>query len=243
MTKNLTLIIGANSEIAKGLATKLCNEGQLVVISRDISFYQQLMFDKTVIICVKDYSESSIITAVKTLHNTVADCVIRHVYICHGVLHNSNCFPERRIEEFSPDAFIEVVNANTATPMLWLKHLIPLLKSKLSCKLVFFSARVGSIGDNHLGGWYSYRASKTALNMLLKSAAIELARRSKNVKLISFHPGTTKSPLSKPFFQKLSVNKLLTPQFVAKQLIDIIEKTEIDGELSYVDWQGKNIDW
>jgi NAD(P)-dependent dehydrogenase (short-subunit alcohol dehydrogenase family) len=106
-----------------------------------------------------------------------------------------------------------------------------------------FSARVGSISDNHLGGWYSYRTSKAALNMLLKTVSIEFSRRAKNIKIISFHPGTTDTLLSKPFQKNVPEGKLFTCEFVANQLISIVSDTAIDGELSYVDWQGRNIDW
>jgi hypothetical protein len=79
--------------------------------------------------------------------------------------------------------------------------------------------------------------------MLLKTASIELARRAKKVKLISFHPGTTDTPLSKPFQKNVPNGKLFTPDFVAEQLLGVVDKTEVDGELTYVDWQGKRIDW
>jgi NAD(P)-dependent dehydrogenase (short-subunit alcohol dehydrogenase family) len=127
--------------------------------------------------------------------------------------------------------------------MLWIKFLTPYLSSKAPCKLVVFSARVGSISDNNLGGWYSYRASKAALNMMLKTAAIELARRAKNIKIIAFHPGTTDTPLSRPFQKNVPDEKLFTCNFVATQLLNIIENIEIDGKASYLDWQGKAIQW
>jgi NAD(P)-dependent dehydrogenase (short-subunit alcohol dehydrogenase family) len=127
--------------------------------------------------------------------------------------------------------------------MLWLKHLTPVLTNKNSCKVVIFTARVGSISDNKLGGWYSYRASKASMNMLIKSASVELARRAKNIKLISFHPGTTDTELSKPFQKNVPKDKLFTCEFVANQLLTIVENTTIDGEASFLDWQGKKIDW
>ncbi len=243
MTNDLTLIIGANSEIAKAIASLVCDKAQLIVISRDVSFYQHQLFESAVCITVPDYSEASIVEVVSKMSGEMKDSAIRRVFVCHGVLHNDACFPERKLEDLSTDSFSQIMTSNAITPLLWLKHLVPLIHSKHSCKLTFFSARVGSIGDNHLGGWYSYRASKAALNMLLKSAAIELARRAKNVKLISFHPGTTQSPLSKPFAKNVPPAKLFTPHFVAEKLLEIVDNSSVDGKLSYVDWQGKNIPW
>jgi NAD(P)-dependent dehydrogenase (short-subunit alcohol dehydrogenase family) len=245
MKNPTTLIIGANSEIAKALATQIVEQqdSHLIVISRDVSFYEQSAFANTISIKVDHYKEKEISEAIACVESLSTDKQITRVFVCHGVLHSQSFQPEKRLEDFNAKAFNEVISANTTSPMLWLKHLVPVLNSNTECKVVFFTARVASITDNGLGGWYSYRASKAALNMLLKSAVVELNRRAKNIKLISFHPGTTDSPLSKPFQRNVPEGKLFTGEFVAKQLIEITENTAVDGELSYVDWQGETIPW
>ena len=239
-----TLIIGANSAIAKALAVKVAdtqNTG-LIVISRNIAAYTQSPLANTKHIEVPDYSQSSIEAAVNSIKSCL--CVpITRVYICHGILHSHTVKPEKRLEDFDPNTFIEVLTANALTPLLWIKALTDIITSNVECKVTVFSARVGSISDNHLGGWYSYRASKAALNMLLKTVSIEFSRRAKNIKIISFHPGTTDTLLSKPFQKNVPEGKLFTCDFVANQLISIVNDIAIDGELSYVDWQGRNIDW
>jgi len=242
--KNQIVIIGANSEIAKGLAEQFTENTsiQLTVISRNTDFYQQSRFNNVNVIKVNDYHEESINKVTTQLVNT-RESLISQVFICHGLLHTKTFQPEKRLEDFSPTDFQQIITANTITPMLWLKHLTPILSGKHPCKLVIFSARVGSITDNRLGGWYSYRASKAAMNMLIKSASIELARRAKNIKLISFHPGTTDSPLSKPFQYNVPKGKLFTPHFVAERVIDVVDKLPIDETASFVDWQGKEILW
>lgn len=244
MTNQTTLIVGANSEIAKALAQQVLTQHnqQLIVVSRNLEFYQQPQFANTNIISVDNYQETEIQRVIQHIKQTTT-CNINQVYICHGVLHSQSYQPEKRLEDFSPEAFNQIITANTVTPMLWLKHLVPLLSNKDDCKIIIFSARVGSISDNKLGGWYSYRASKSAMNMLIKSAAVELARRAKNIKLISFHPGTTDTPLSKPFQKNVPKGKLFTSDFVASQLLNIVSNMPIDGEASFVDWQGKNIPW
>ena len=132
---------------------------------------------------------------------------------------------------------------NTFLPALWLKTLAPLLRSKEVCRIALLSARVGSISDNRAGGWYSYRASKAALNMLIQSAAIEFARRAKNVKLLAFHPGTVDTPLSAPFQHNVPDGKLFTPEYVAHQLLDLLTALPADGRASYLDYAGKPIAW
>lgn len=247
MKKNITLIIGANSEIAKALAIKIVStpNKNLIVVSRNTEFYQQDKFSKCRLISIKNYQEELIKATVDLLKSEVLNAggIIEQVYVCHGLLHNDSVTPEKRLEDFSPDSYNKVITANTITPMLWLKHLTPLLNGKNMCKITFFSARVGSISENKLGGWYSYRASKAGLNMLLKSAAVELSRRAKNIKLISFHPGTTNTPLSKPFQKNVPQGKLFTSQFVAEQLLGIVDNSEVDGEVSYLDWKGELIGW
>lgn len=244
MISKRTVIIGANSGIAKELAVLIsqCSSDEIIVVSRDTSAYTKMALPSVKKINVPDYTEESIINAVDSI-NKMNDLPIHQVFIFHGILHNEKIKPEKRLEDFNPQSFLNVITANTLTPLLWIKTLTPILARSHMCKITVFSARVGSISDNQLGGWYSYRASKAALNMMLKTASIELARRAKNIKLISFHPGTTNTELSKPFQNNVPKEKLFTCEFVASQLLSIVEETHIDGKLSYLDWQGKTIPW
>ena len=165
------------------------------------------------------------------------------VCICHGLLHSDTIWPEKRLEDINAENLHEIFQSNTVVPALWLKLLFNLLKGKQPCVVATLSARVGSIGDNRMGGWHSYRASKAALNMVLKNMAIEYGRRAKNVKLIAFHPGTTDTSLSKPFQASVPSDKLFTPTFVASQLAGIMNNADVDGQLSYLDWNGEMISW
>ena len=106
--------------------------------------------------------------------------------------------PEKRLEDLNPDQLTELMQINAIGPALTIRHFLPLLDPAGSL-MVTLSAKVGSIEDNRLGGWYSYRSSKAALNMLIKTASIELARTKPNTALIAMHPGTVNSRLSQPF--------------------------------------------
>ncbi|PKH05978.1 SDR family NAD(P)-dependent oxidoreductase [Moritella sp. Urea-trap-13] len=244
MIRKQTLIIGANSVIAKAIAAKVPTDSEigLIVISRDLNAYSEMCDANVKKITVPDYQSRSIERAVIEIKQC-NQAPITQVFICNGVLHNAQLQPEKRLEDFSEQAFQQVMQINALIPMLWIQKLTPILTGKTPCTLTVFSARVASISDNHLGGWYSYRASKAALNMMLKTAAIELSRRAKNIKLIAFHPGTTDTPLSKPFQKNVPADKLFTSDFVAEQLLKIVENSDIDGEASYLDWQGKSISW
>ena len=115
-----------------------------------------------------------------------------------GVLHTQDFMPEKRLADLSMAQMQATFEANTFGPALLLRHFVPLMDSERAI-LAMLSAKVGSIGDNRLGGWYSYRASKAALNMMVKTAAIEVARNRKGNVLVALHPGTVNSPLSRPF--------------------------------------------
>jgi len=188
-----------------------------------------------------DNTESSISDICQTLLPTAGK--ITKVLICNGILHDKSIMPERKLEEIRASQLEAVFHANSVVPMLWLSQLLPIVQGKTPTQIVLFSARVGSISDNKMGGWYSYRASKAALNMLIQTSAIEYARRAKNVKLIAFHPGTTDTPLSKPFQHSVPKEKLFSTDFVATQLLSIMEQIEMDNKAAYLDWNNQTIEW
>ena len=115
-----------------------------------------------------------------------------------GMLHAESFMPEKRLADLTYSQMQATFEVNTFGPALVLRHFVPLLAGERAI-MAMLSAKVGSIGDNRLGGWYSYRASKAALNMLIKTASIEVARNQKNSVLVALHPGTVNSRLSRPF--------------------------------------------
>jgi NAD(P)-dependent dehydrogenase (short-subunit alcohol dehydrogenase family) len=247
MITQQTLIIGANSAIAQAIAIEHSglSNSEVILVSRGfsdnaLSTYQNLPNAR--LISLEDYSANSIELTITEIQ---ADSTlpITNVFVCNGILHSETIQPEKRLEDFDPESFNQVMSANALTPMLWLQKLVPVLTGKLKCNLIVFSARVGSISENQLGGWYSYRASKAALNMMLKTASVELARRAKNIKVIVFHPGTTDTELSKPFQKNVPKGKLFTCEFVAQQLLEIVAKQELDHTASFLDWKGETINW
>ena len=237
--KRNALVIGAGGGIGRAIVNKLLSEnfGRVIAISRDPSHFD----GNTVEFLQSDYSEVSI----KQLcgHLQHEQRLISRVFICNGTLHGESYMPEKRMESIEADTLLTVYQANAVVPIMWIRSLLPLLSGKESCVVSVLSARVGSISDNRLGGWYSYRASKAALNMLLKTAAIEYARRANNVKLIAFHPGTVDTSLSKPFQASVPKEKLFTPDFVAERLFDVMNKVEMDSGLEFIDWSGQTIEW
>lgn len=232
-----TLVIGAGSCIAQALVTQsLASGARVLTVSRQPgapgvdTLHWQCDYSATAI--------AEVSTQLQAYRGTV-----QSVFICLGVLHGADIKPEKRLEDIDAAAMQQVLQANTVVPALWLRYLLPLLQPASRCTLAAFSARVGSIGDNRKGGWYSYRASKAALNMVLQSAAVEYARRAPGVKLCAFHPGTVDTPLSAPFQASVPAAQLQQPEVVAARLLALVETLPLDGQLSYLDWQGKEIPW
>ena len=249
MSDSAAIVIGAGSSIGAALCQRWQQDDTVscvFAVSRQLEAADDNNEESSIIRIHSDYTEASISKALETIKTLMLENhlqTISRVCICNGILHNESVWPEKRIEELTADSLLEVFTINSVTPMLWLKALITLVKAPSDCVITVFNARIGSIGDNRSGGWYSYRASKAALNMLLKTAAIEYARRAKNVKLISFHPGTTDTALSRPFQGSVKKENLFTPDYVADHLVAIMNTQQVDGELSFIDWENKAIVW
>jgi len=130
---------------------------------------------------------------------------------------------------------------NTFIPALMAKHFIPRLNLDRQSIFAALSARVGSISDNRLGGWYAYRASKTALNMIIKNAAIETARRNKKAIIVGLHPGTVDSSLSKPFQRNVPDEKLFAPMRSAQDLLKVLDDLNPEQSGRCFAWDGQEV--
>ena len=144
------------------------------------------------------------------------------------------------------------MQVNCVPTLLLAKHAVPLFReSRLNQKIsdastkIFatVSAKVGSIEDNRLGGWHSYRASKAALNMCLKNLSIEWQRQLPDVCVASLHPGTTDTPLSKPFQKNVPVNSLFDSSYTATRLIEILGSLSPEQTGGFWSWDGKQLPW
>ena len=163
------------------------------------------------------------------------------VIVANGILHDSDIMPEKSLQELSAKKFHHLFGVNTITPALIAKHFLPKLNKSRPSRFAALSARVGSVSDNRLGGWYAYRASKAALNMVIKNAAIEIGRRNKQAIIVGLHPGTVDSDLSKPFQRNVPDGKLFTAQYSAQKLLDVLENLTPDHSGKCFAWDGKEI--
>ena len=158
-----------------------------------------------------------------------------------GVLQAGSLKAEKSWRELDSAHMAKAFAVNAIGPALLMKHFLPLLPREGSAVFATLSARVGSIGDNRLGGWYSYRASKAALNQLVRTAAIELRRRSPNAICVALHPGTVDTGLSTSFAKTgLDVQ---TPELAAERLLAVIAKLTADDSGGFFDYSGAKVPW
>jgi NAD(P)-dependent dehydrogenase (short-subunit alcohol dehydrogenase family) len=178
---------------------------------------------------------------------TVASTTDRlHLVVnCAGLLHGGAAAlaPEKRLAEVCPEALAASFAVNAFGPLLVAKHFERLLAHRERAVFASLSARVGSIGDNHLGGWYAYRGAKAAQNMFTRTLAIEWARSRRNVTCVALHPGTTDTGLSRPFQANVAPGKLFSPERTVRQLLEVIDRLTPADTGRYYAWDGSEIPW
>lgn len=168
---------------------------------------------------------------------------LRRVIIAGGLLHDAKHGPEKTIRRLDPAFLLDSVRANVLPALLLAKHLEPKLRHEQHSVFAALSARVGSIGENHRGGWYSYRSSKAALNMALKTLAIEWRLRLPHCSVAALHPGTVDTPLSEPFQARVPAGKLFTPDAAAGKLLAVMDQLTPDNSGQFWSWDGSKLPW
>ena len=158
-----------------------------------------------------------------------------------GFLHDADGGPEKSWHQLDADRLARAFALNAIGPAMLMKHLLPRLPRSGKSVFATLSARVGSIGDNRLGGWYAYRASKAALNQIVRTASIELARRAPGAVCVALHPGTVATALSAPFARPgPSVH---APADAARHLLAVVDRLEAGDTGGFFDWRGVPIPW
>jgi len=180
-------------------------------------------------------------TSIEGAAQNIKDYPIDTIIVATGILHSENFGPEKSIREINYSTMAKVLAVNTIGPALIGRYFIPLLRKDAKSVLAFLSARVGSISDNKLGGWYSYRASKTALNQIIKNFSIELKRTNPKAVVLGLQPGTVDSNLSEPFKKNVPKGKLFSPEQSREFLSDVIEKASIEDSGNLIAYDGEVI--
>ena len=229
-------VIGASGGIGTALAELLATEDR---IGRIYAFSRKgdgLPHDKIIHGTIDLENEESVQKAAGKTSDAV-----RLVIIATGFLHDGDIQPEKSLNDLNAGQMHKNFAVNCYGPALVFKHFLPRMPRKGKSVMAAMSARVGSISDNRLGGWYSYRASKAALNMMIKTASIEAARKWKQAAIIGLHPGTVETALSEPFKANVPPEQLFPPERSAQYLLDVIDHIDAKDSGATFDWQGEII--
>ena len=245
------LVTGASSGIGLGLVRQLlanrhvaavtavsrhaCRCDALTALARDTGSERLLALDVDL---TDEASIDSLASRLRQQHEPL------HLVInAAGMLHAGPLRPERSISQLSQSALEQAFAVNAFAPIMLARALMPLLDREQAAVFASLSARVGSIGDNRLGGWYAYRASKAAQNQLIRTFAIELARRHPKACCLLLHPGTVDTPLSEPFQAKVPPERLFSVERASRQLLAIIAACTPADSGRFIAWDGQDIPW
>jgi len=182
--------------------------------------------------------EASIAAAAAVVAKGAAPTLI---FVATGLLHADGHGPEKAIGDLDPAWLARTFAVNAVGPAIVAKHFLPLMPRDGRCVFAVLSARVGSISDNRLGGWYGYRAAKAALNMLVRTLAIEEKRRNGRSIVVALHPGTVDTALSKPFQGNVAPGQLFDADRAALQLLDVIDGLKAPDSGKLFAWDGAEL--
>ena len=221
MGESSAVIIGARGGIGAALAD---------ILEQDPNYAQVIRLHRESAHPLDILDEASIASAAANLSGTYPP--ISLVIVATGLLHSNPKGPEKSLRELDPDWMIENFRINTVGPALVAKHFLPIMAKQNPICFAALSARVGSITDNRLGGWHSYRASKSALNMLIRNIAIEWQRKNPQSVVVGLHPGTVETPLSAPF-KGNPAHERFTPARAAEDMLNVLRglKPEQSGQI------------
>lgn len=225
------VIIGASGGIGAALADAITDEGRHGTVHRLArSFAGDAHIDLS--------DEASIAAAAARV---AAGAPPTLILVATGLLHDGDRGPEKALRDLDPSWLARSYAVNAIGPALVAKHFLPLMPKAGRCVFAALSARVGSISDNRLGGWHGYRASKAALNQLIRTLAIEERRRNPSAIVVALHPGTVDTALSKPFQGNVAPGQLFDPARAAVQLLDVLDDLRAGDSGKLFGWDGAEI--
>ena len=243
------LIAGISGAIGHALAVRLLEQDPGVSIvglcrsPSEVAFSRE-QAGRILLIPWEATESSSTLAVVEKLKASVPlEVGLDTVIYAAGILHGPGMTPEKRLEDLDAQAFAHAFAVNATGFAMLIQAVSPWLRHRRFKRIVAVSAKVGSITDNGFGGWYAYRSSKAALNMLVRNLSIELPRKYRPVACVAVHPGTTLSPLSRPFTRSLAQLTVHEPGETADNLLRVAEGLTEEDNGTFLGWDGSVIPW
>jgi NAD(P)-dependent dehydrogenase (short-subunit alcohol dehydrogenase family) len=235
------VVVGANGGLGQAFVERLCAHAQvnhvyaLARVPIQVSTHPRLTA-----ITADILDETSLNCAAQTI---ATQGEVHLVLVATGMLHDpqKEVYPEKSWRSLNAAQLAQNFAINSIGPALVAKNFLPLLALQNKSVFAALSAKVGSIEDNHLGGWYGYRAAKAALNMIVKTLSIELKPKRPNALCVALHPGTVDTALSKPYQKASTAQKLFTPTHAANQLLQVISQLRPDDSGGFFAWDGTRL--
>nr|WP_294510661.1 SDR family NAD(P)-dependent oxidoreductase [uncultured Rhodopila sp.] len=237
MMPDLAVVVGASGGIGRAIAERMRDQGHRVVA---VSRRRPDGWPAGEWIAADILDDATLAAAAARLRETG---VVTRIIVAAGMLHGSGVSPEKSMRAITLESLTTLFAVNAAGPAMVAKHLLPLTPRDRPGLFAALSARVGSIGDNRLGGWYAYRASKAALNMLIRTLAIEHRRSRPLGVCVALHPGTVETALSAPFRSGVAADRLFSPGQAAEALLAVMDGLGPDANGGFYAWDGSPIPW
>lgn len=241
----LNVVVGAAGGLGRALAQTLLERHPsdlVLALSRSGALPAAPGLHQAAIDLTDEASIAAAAAHARALRDSLAPGSVRRVIVASGLLHHADGLrPEKSMAALDAATLARLFAVNAIGPALVARHFLPLMPRDAPAAFAALSARVGSISDNQLGGWYGYRASKAALNMLIRTLAIEWSRTAKRSVCVGLHPGTVDTGLSRPFQGNVADGRLFTPAYSAACLIDVLDQLAPADSGKVFAWDGSEV--
>ncbi|QED28923.1 SDR family NAD(P)-dependent oxidoreductase [Microvenator marinus] len=241
MDSKVAVILGASGGIGQAITHYLTSDSRFANVVGTYRTNPPSNLDPQCQILLDIEDEESIAAAAQKLRESHQKV---HLLVnTIGMLHTEEFGPEKKLQDLEPENLARIFRVNAIGPALVFKHFHPFFRHDEPSIFATLSARVGSIGDNFIGGWYGYRASKAALNQFMRTASIEMARKAPQCAMVSVHPGTVATALSEPFQKNVPDHKLFSPEYSAQKILEVLNQLDASQTGKFFAWDGQEIPW